>query len=741
MKLDESFFKNNIISKKKNITKHQSKFKFEKIVLNNNFSYEGASNNYYKILQVKNKYYLYYRASNNPYMLNNNILNNEPNYHLENTCFAVSDDGLLFEKYIPNRKINDNNILFNNEYSHNFCPTYINENNQFIALSGTKLNNDGLFLFKSSNGLKWNNKGKIIDENNILKNFKHKNHFDTQNTIVYNPIERYYYLYLRHNNEDDSRKVQVLKSKDFTFIMNSELVELIENKNTEVYNFNPNYLNNTSYFIAIPNIANNKYVETYVNGVKHDNFLTKNKSIKNLFFSKNGVKWESIMNISLSNMNYDNQICPVNGFVTNPDKNKYYFYFQNNVHTDEHEIQCYSIPYNRFIRHSSIGYGYIMTHKILLINNEIIINYKTSIVNKKGFIIVEILNKKKKRICISEIYKGNELYKKINWFKNVKIKKDEYIIKFHLFNCDLYSFSYNTNKNEKHDYIWSKGIYERTPYMLKATNSKPNEEEIIELIKNTKNILWLRNSNQKYTLRDLDLLARNIDLLKHEIILVTGDGDNPTPSSYCFKTINKILNNNYIKKWYIQNYDMTIIHEKMCHYPIGIDFHTGKWLMDMNINLKINFYNKVRNKNILYNNSKIFCDTHLSKTHNDRETMYEILKNNNYIDFLSEQLNFKQIINQYRKYKFILSPRGNGLDCHRTWECFLCGCIVITTSSSLDKMWIEHELPVVILKEWSELNMINLRHALFFWYQKFNKYTNEEHILPKFKNSYWLKDK
>ena len=259
MKLDESFFKNNIINKKKNINKHQSKFKFEKIVLNNNFSYEGASNNYYKILQVKNKYYLYYRASNNPYMLNNNILNNEPNYHLENTCLAVSDDGLLFEKYIPNREINDNNILFNNEYSHNFCPTYINESNQFIALSGTKLNNDGLFLFKSPNGLKWNNKGKIIDENNILQNFKHKNHFDTQNTIVYNPIERYYYLYLRHNNEDDSRKVQVLKTKDFTFIMKSELVELIENQNTEVYNFNPNYLNNTSYFIAIPNIANNKY--------------------------------------------------------------------------------------------------------------------------------------------------------------------------------------------------------------------------------------------------------------------------------------------------------------------------------------------------------------------------------------------------------------------------------------------------------------------------------------------------
>ena len=25
----------------------------------------------------------------------------------------------------------------------------------------------------------------------------------------------------------------------------------------------------------------------------------------------------------------------------------------------------------------------------------------------------------------------------------------------------------------------------------------------------------------------------------------------------------------------------------------------------------------------------------------------------------------------YDKYNFVISPRGNGLDCHRTWELFL----------------------------------------------------------------------
>ena len=29
------------------------------------------------------------------------------------------------------------------------------------------------------------------------------------------------------------------------------------------------------------------------------------------------------------------------------------------------------------------------------------------------------------------------------------------------------------------------------------------------------------------------------------------------------------------------------------------------------------------------------------------------------------------------KYKFIISPEGNGIDCHRHYEAILCGCIPI----------------------------------------------------------------
>ena len=41
--------------------------------------------------------------------------------------------------------------------------------------------------------------------------------------------------------------------------------------------------------------------------------------------------------------------------------------------------------------------------------------------------------------------------------------------------------------------------------------------------------------------------------------------------------------------------------------------------------------------------------------------MFKKLKKNRFIDFFDERLNFFDIIKKYRNYRFVLSPRGNGL--------------------------------------------------------------------------------
>ena len=50
-----------------------------------------------------------------------------------------------------------------------------------------------------------------------------------------------------------------------------------------------------------------------------------------------------------------------------------------------------------------------------------------------------------------------------------------------------------------------------------------------------------------------------------------------------------------------------------------------------------------------------------------------------------------------------LSSSGNGLDCHRTYEAIILNTISIVRSNTLDPIYKEHDLPVVIVDEWSNV--------------------------------------
>ena len=62
------------------------------------------------------------------------------------------------------------------------------------------------------------------------------------------------------------------------------------------------------------------------------------------------------------------------------------------------------------------------------------------------------------------------------------------------------------------------------------------------------------------------------------------------------------------------------------------------------------------------------------------------------------------------RHRFVLSPRGNGLDAHRTWEALLVGAIPVVRSSALDILY--EGLPVLIVKDWAHVTPDLLRGFL-----------------------------
>lgn len=72
---------------------------------------------------------------------------------------------------------------------------------------------------------------------------------------------------------------------------------------------------------------------------------------------------------------------------------------------------------------------------------------------------------------------------------------------------------------------------------------------------------------------------------------------------------------------------------------------------------------------------------------------------------------FADYVSALRTSYFALSPRGNGIDCHRTWEALYLGSVPVVTRSVLTEQ--HPELPMVVLEDWSEFSSIDFSPELY----------------------------
>jgi hypothetical protein len=59
------------------------------------------------------------------------------------------------------------------------------------------------------------------------------------------------------------------------------------------------------------------------------------------------------------------------------------------------------------------------------------------------------------------------------------------------------------------------------------------------------------------------------------------------------------------------------------------------------------------------------------------------------------------------KYAFVISPPGNGVDCHRTWEAFYLHSIPIVLRSAITEYYLDIGLPVWIVDNYVEVGTLD----------------------------------
>lgn len=190
--------------------------------------------------------------------------------------------------------------------------------------------------------------------------------------------------------------------------------------------------------------------------------------------------------------------------------------------------------------------------------------------------------------------------------------------------------------------------------------------------------------NEEYLIKNLS--SKDCKLKKIDLILHNGD---KIPSEDFFLKLSKLFN-----KVYCVN-SMSNINNIIA-IPIGLEnyhlFNNGK--IEKLIQFK-NYINKNKKDIILFSCFDLSTNYELRKPIHDK-----FIKSR--FSHIYNSLNNERYVNHLKRSHFIISPPGNGLDCHRNWEAIYYNCIPVVLSNFLPQQFIDN-LPIFAVNSYDEL--------------------------------------
>jgi len=153
-------------------------------------------------------------------------------------------------------------------------------------------------------------------------------------------------------------------------------------------------------------------------------------------------------------------------------------------------------------------------------------------------------------------------------------------------------------------------------------------------------------------------------------------------------------------KWYGQNsYSLN-----PSVFPIPIGFENLRW--ESSFGPKTQWLEQVLNEDITPD-SLVYLNCNSNTNIKERSECYEFAQSSNLVNVDFPNLTYIEYLRRIKQHKFVLSPRGNGLDCHRTWEVLMMKRVpIIKREGNLEKLY--ENIPVLFVDSWEDLNKLNL---------------------------------
>jgi hypothetical protein len=246
-----------------------------------------------------------------------------------------------------------------------------------------------------------------------------------------------------------------------------------------------------------------------------------------------------------------------------------------------------------------------------------------------------------------------------------------------------------------------------------------------------------------------NFVKRVLPIITVPFKLLTNNSDYTLPKDFIYES-EMILQSPLLIHWFAQN--CILDHPKLTRVPIGLDYHSlhipppklkfGIQIQQMHpfgwgprrpavLQERELLLIRSTSKSFWERETKGYANFHFAMSMGYGKTDRPDALNNIPKDLVfyeptkvTRDICWKNMVN----YAFIVSPHGNGLDCHRTWEALALGCIPIVKSSGIDPLF--DELPVWIVQNWNEVTLENMK-------QKVDEFKNKTFNYEKLTLAYW----
>jgi len=198
----------------------------------------------------------------------------------------------------------------------------------------------------------------------------------------------------------------------------------------------------------------------------------------------------------------------------------------------------------------------------------------------------------------------------------------------------------------------------------------------------------------------LYFINKCLPLITKPFVLVSGDSDLTIDPVHYKSLIECPL----LLAWYAQNMINPV--KKCIQMPIGLDYHTiwanpgHKWKSPDEGHLPKEQEAVLKGIKTADRLCKIYVNFGALDKYGDRRSAMSTIPQElmtMHLKPVPRTLVWKFIA----RHAFVLSPFGNGLDCHRTWEALVLGAIPIVRGRHFEAMF--EGLPVLIVDAWSDV--------------------------------------